>query len=214
MKDLVIIGGGGFGREVKALVDEINEVEPTWNFLGYIDDNTEKGTAEGDVILGNIDWFLAQENKPWAIISIANPPTREKVAARCEEAGVKFATLVHPTVRIKGNLCTIGEGSIICDGTVLAVNSHLGKHCIINMDCGIGHDTVLGDFVSIMSNSVIAGEVEIGKCCYFGLHNTVINQLKLAEYSTFGAGAVIVKNADVPGTYVGVPAKCIKTLQK
>ena len=41
MKDLVIVGAGGFGREVAWLVEEINEVSKEWNLVGFIDENKE-----------------------------------------------------------------------------------------------------------------------------------------------------------------------------
>lgn len=212
MKDLIIVGAGGFGRETKVLVDEINEAEPTWNFLGYVDDNPNVETKEGDKILGTSDYVLGLDPKPYVIIPIANARVRMALAEKMEKGGVPFATLIHPNVKMKGNLCTVGEGSILCDGVKLAVNSHVGRHCILNMDCGLGHDTVMDDFSSMMSQTITGGETYIGKGCYFGLRCTVINLLKITDFCTFGAGAVVVKNATEPGTYVGVPARLIKPL--
>ena len=39
MKDIVIIGAGGFGREVAWLIESINEVANEWNIVGFVDDN-------------------------------------------------------------------------------------------------------------------------------------------------------------------------------
>lgn len=214
MKDLVIIGAGGFGRETKALVDEINAVEPTWNFLGFISEFDNGESPEGFLPIGDMEYLKNMEEKPYAVIAIASAKVRERLANECEAAGIPFATLIHPTVRIKGDICTIGEGSVLCEGVLLAVNSHVGRHCILNFDCALGHDTVLDDYVSMMSNTITGGDTFIGKGCYFGLHCTVINQINITENCTFGAGAVVVRNAEVSGTYVGVPAKCIKTLEQ
>lgn len=214
MKDLVIIGAGGFGRETQAMVDEINEVTPTWNFIGFIADSSDGPTPEGFEVLGNVEYLKHMDPKPYAVIAIASAAARERIANECAAAGIPFATLIHPTVRMKGALCTVGEGSILCENVVLAVNSHVGKHCIMNMSCGLGHDTVIDDFVSMMSETITGGDTHIGTRCYFGLRCTVINQLDIAPDCTFGAGAVVVKDAAVPGTYVGVPAKLIKPLQK
>ena len=35
MKDLIIIGAGGVGREVSLIVRQINEIKPTWNIWVY-----------------------------------------------------------------------------------------------------------------------------------------------------------------------------------
>lgn len=214
MKDLVIIGAGGFGREVLQLVKEINEQTPTWNFLGFVSEWEETESPEGILPIGDLEYLKNMNPKPYVVVAIAIADARRRISAICEEAGIPFATLIHPTVRIKGDLCTVGEGSILCEGVLLAVNSHIGKHCILNFSCGIGHDTIVDDFVSMMSETITGGNTYIGKGCYFGLRCIVINKLNLTNDCTFGAGAVIVKDATESGTYVGVPAKMIKPLQK
>lgn len=214
MKDLVIIGGGGFGRETQALVEDINSATPTWNFLGFIDDHATGTSPEGFEALGNLDYLKNMNPKPHAVIAIANSVVRERIAKECEEAGVPFATLIHPSVKMKGHLCTVGEGSILCDSVKLAVNAHIGKHCILNMECTVGHDAILKDFVSMMSGCMTGGDIIIEPHNYFGLRCVIINQIHITSHCTFGACACVVKDATVPGTYVGVPAKLIKPLQR
>ena len=214
MKDLVIIGAGGFGREVLVLVNEINDAKPTWNFLGFVAEFDNGPSPEGYTVLGDLEYLKNMNPKPYVVIAIANAAVRERIANECEAAGVPFATLIHPTVRIKGDLVTIGEGTIICEGGYLGINTHVGKHCIFNADVGLGHDTVAADYVSIMSDFTSGGDSYIGKGCYFGLRCTIINKIHITENCTFGACACVVKDATVPGTYVGVPAKLIKPLQK
>jgi len=36
MKDITIFGAGGFGREVKTIIDAINKSEPSYNFIGFL----------------------------------------------------------------------------------------------------------------------------------------------------------------------------------
>ena len=45
MKNLIIFGAGGFGRETAWAVERINKISPTWNLLGFMDDDdTIQGT--------------------------------------------------------------------------------------------------------------------------------------------------------------------------
>ncbi len=210
MKDLVIIGAGGFGREVKELVDEINQSAPTWNFLGFADDNTELVIPEGDVVLGSVDQLLQVKIKPYLVISVANSAARRNIAEKFEAEGFEFATLIHPDVTIRGNTVTIGHGTIICSKTNISINTHIGKHCIINTSCGFGHDTIVGDYCGFMPRTVLAGEVVVGDSCYFGVRSTVINQIRITDRCTIGACACVVKDITESGTYVGIPAKRIK----
>ena len=208
MKSLVIVGASGFGREVRKYVRDINIDEPTWEFLGFVDDGLQGKTPEGDTILGNLDYLLNMNPRPFFCVAIANSKVRQKLAEKLEKNGFLPATIIHPSAKIGPNVI-IGKGSIICMQCILTTNPRIGDYCIFNNNCSCGHDTVLGDYVSIMSDTVLAGDDNVGDHCYFGLHCTVINQLNLVGGCTFGAGSVVVKNITEPGTYVGVPAKKI-----
>jgi hypothetical protein len=42
MSKIAIFGGGGFGREVKMLIEQINRLDKELEFIGYFDDGSEK----------------------------------------------------------------------------------------------------------------------------------------------------------------------------
>lgn len=134
---LVIIGAGGFGREVAWLVDEINQWQPTWEFLGFVDDFVSGHTVEGDPILGKTDDLAQMNPRPAVVCAIGDPVTRKKLVRRYAELGFSFATLVHPSV-LRSRYVEIGEGSIICAGTVLTTNVSIGAHSILSPNCTNG----------------------------------------------------------------------------
>lgn len=210
MKDLVIIGCGGFGREVVEFVKLINEQSPTWNFLGFVDDNENARTVEGYTILGGLEALYSIADTTYACIAIADIGSRKRLAEECEKHGVKFATIISPDLKMRGELCTVGEGSIIATGCEMAINSHVGKHCILNTGAGLGHDTVVGDFVDMMPFTAVMGDVRIGDYCYFGVRSTVINGVRIAEHCTIGACGCVIKDLEEPGTYVGVPVRMVR----
>ena len=57
MKNLIIIGASGFGREVAWLVERINKANPTWNLMGFIDDapDMQGKTVNGYAVLGTTE---------------------------------------------------------------------------------------------------------------------------------------------------------------
>ena len=71
MKDIVIIGAGGFGREVQWLLERINEREKTWNILGYVDNGKERGTLIDDLPVLGGDEFVEEVQKPLAVVCAA-----------------------------------------------------------------------------------------------------------------------------------------------
>jgi len=216
MKDLVIIGAGGFGREVYTHTERINALlgKKEWNVVGLVDDNSDlKETVEGYKILGNLDYYLNMADKPYYFIAIANPHVREKIASRCKAANCPAATIIYPDAEIR-ETAEIGEGCFIGKETVVQNKVKIGDFCIVQRRCIFGHDTTVGPFSSIMAETMSGGETNIGSRCYFGLRATVINRINITDNCTVGACACVVKDADVPGTYVGVPAKLVKPLQK
>jgi len=212
LKDLVIIGASDFGREVAALVSNINEVHKEWNFLGFVDDGLEGTTMEGFNILGNVESVYLMNPKPYVVIAIANTRIKKRIAEGLEINQIPLATLIHPSVIISDHL-KIGGGSIICAGTIFAINTVVGKHCILNLGCRIGHDTIIDDYCSCMPGTNLAGKVKLGKGCYCGLNVCVINGLKIGEWTTLGAGAAVVRDIGEYSLAVGVPAKVIKKLR-
>ena len=209
MRDLVIVGAGGLGRETVALIRDINQHNPEWNFIGFIDEKESGHTVEGYKILGDLEFLLSMPEKPDVAIAIASAKVRKRIVSVLKEKGFQFPSLIHPSVSI-GPGVSFGEGCIICRGGMYTTNIQMGNFCISNLNCTYGHDTQVGNFVSIMSHTAIAGDVYVGDGCYFGLHCTVINLTKIAENCTFGAGSVVVRDIAETGTYVGVPAKRIK----
>ncbi len=209
MKKLIIIGAGGFGRETAALVRDINKESPQWEFLGFIDDDVNKPVPEGYPVLGDLDYLISMPERPDVSIAIANAETRERIVTKLKGYGFRFPTLIHPSVAI-GPDVRFGEGCIICRGGIYTTNITIGNFVISNLGTTYGHDTRVEDYVSLMSHTSIAGDVLIGKACYFGLHCTVINMVSITDHCVFGAGAAVVKDITEPGTYVGVPARKIK----
>lgn len=79
-KDLVILGTGGFAREVHQLVEDLNRDSTRWNFLGFLDGNPERHGAEvhGFPVLGDLDW-LGKHQKASLIIAVGNTAVRRKL---------------------------------------------------------------------------------------------------------------------------------------
>lgn len=211
MKDIVIIGAGGFGREVAWLIEEINKEQESWKIVGFVDDDTGlQGTIiNGYKVIGDIEW-LKQQNLH-AVSAIGNPIVKREIIDRLKGGNIKYPVLIHPSVICSERLI-IGEGTLICAGSILTVDIVVGKHVIVNLDSTIGHDTDVGDFVTILPSVNISGSVRIGSCASIGTGAKIINDVSIGECSVIGAGAVVVRNVPANCTAVGVPAKPIEKL--
>ena len=210
-KQIVVYGAGGSGREIAWLIEQINRDSQQWHFMGFIDDYTRGSTVEGHQILGGSDILERLSPRPAVVCSVGDPATRARIVTRLEEQGFTFATLIHPTVLMSG-FVQVGAGSVICAGCVLTTNVKVGRHCLVNIASRIGHDSVLGDFASLMYGVAIAGDVTIGKGCYLGSNACVVNRISIGEWTVIGAGGVVVNDIPERVVAVGVPARPIKTL--
>lgn len=206
---LAIVGAGGFGREVAWLADEINSDRATFDFLGFVDDTTT-ATPEGYPVIGNTDrWIADGRTDVQLVCALGDPVTRWKVATRLSAAGFRFATLIHPTVK-RSRHVRIAPGGMICADNILTTNIEIGAHALLNLDCTVGHDSKLADYVSMMPGVHISGDVTTEIGAYFGTGAVAINGVRIGAWSVIGAGAVV--SSDVPRGMiaVGVPAKPIK----
>lgn len=212
MKDIYIIGAGGFGREVAWLIERINAITPTWNLKGFIDDNVEvQGTTQDDyLVVGGCEYLSGIFKEVWVVCAVGVAKTRRKIVEKLRDyANVRFATLIDPSV-MYSNRVTVGEGSVICAGSILTVDINVGEHVIINLDCTIGHDAVLQDYVTLYPSVNVSGMTEIGYACEVGTGTQIIQGKRIGDYSIVGAGAVVINDIPEKCTAVGSPAKPIK----
>ena len=211
MENIVIVGAGGFGREVKILIDQINKVENKFNFMGYYDDGFLKGADINNFkILGGISDLDLQEEPMCVAIAIGAPETKKRIVEKLANPLLNFPKLIHPSVIIGDDFVAIEEGVIICAGTIITCNVEIQKFVILNLMCSVGHDTVIEEYASFMPSVNISGEVLIRKEVYVGTGAKIINQLEIGEKTIIGAGAVVSKSIPANCTAVGIPAKPIK----
>ena len=211
MKNIVIIGAGGVGREVSLIIQQINELEQTWNLLGFIDDNTDNWgkVINGYSVICGIDSLEFLSNDTYIVIAIANYEVKKKIVNKVNNK-FKFATIVHPKVWIHDYM-TVGQGTIIYEGAILTANIEIGNHVIISPKCGVGHDSIIKDYVSLLWNVNVSGNDLIEEGVMMGSGSTVIQGKKIGKGSIIGAGAVVVNDIESFSTAVGVPAKVIKS---
>lgn len=222
MMDVVIIGTGGFAREVQDVIRNCNYNEfgvlkevAEYNLLGFIDDFTAKGTVLNDLpVLGNFDWFQTPEAKSvQATVGIGAPEVRRKLVKRLENLGVEFFSVIDPST-ICSPFVTFGKGVVVTPGCVLTNNIKIGNHVHINLNSTVGHDAVMEDFTTTAPGVHINGNNLIREGAYLGTGVNCVEKITVGEWSIIGAGAAVVSDIPSNVTAVGCPAKVIKTREK
>lgn len=212
MKDLIIFGASGFGREVAWLVERINEKNHTWNLLGFVDDNEKiHGTVINSYpVLGGCD-CLTDYPDAYIVCAVGSSTIRKKIIEKINSLlkKPKYAILIDPIVQ-KSDTVSVGEGTIICANNILTVNIEIGCHVIINLACTVGHDAILHDYVTLYPTVNFSGNSEAMECVELGTGSQIIQGKTIGGYTIVGAGSTVVKDIPAKCTAVGSPAKPIK----
>ena len=209
MKKIVIIGASGFATEVAWLIEEINTYKLEWEILGFIDDNFKNlpEYINGYKVLGDINYTKQLSDDIFLIVGIGNGKIRKKIVEKIKNR--KFATLIHPNIKISSTN-KIEDGTIICSGSILTVNINIKRHCIINLDCTIGHSSTLEEYVTVLPSTNISGNVNVKKYTTLGTGVKIIQGITIGENVMVGAGTIIIKNVEDNCTVVGNPGRVIK----
>lgn len=208
MKDIVIYGAGGYGREIACLINRINALKPEWNLLGFLDDGVPIGTkTEYGEVLGGLDFINNYPNEISVVIAIGTPSIIQKLVAEIINPKVDFPNLIDPNVEFLDiNNVRMGKGNIICARCVVSCNVDIADFNLFNIGVGIGHDASFGSYNVLMPNVNISGGVETGNCNLFGVKSTVLQYLKVGNNVKIGANSLLMRKAKDDGLYFGTPA--------
>lgn len=186
-----IVGAGGFAREVAAAMGV--------NCPFFVDDiyQNEELNVFG---LSEFD-----PNNYEVVVAIGDPIEREAMVKKLPYS-TKYFTFVDPSARIFGVNVNIGEGSIVCAGSIITTSVTIGKHAHINLLSTIGHDTVIGDYFTCAPGSKISGNCNIADRVYLGTNSSIRQKIDIISDVIIGLNGGVVRNITEPGVYIGTPA--------
>lgn len=211
MKYMGIFGTSGLARECADVVFELG-YEP----LFVARDASEQAACGGigRVIVENeVDNF---SDVPF-VIGIGDSAVRQRVYQRYADK-LTFPSVIHPSAtfgRGQRDVVMAARGVVITAGVRMTNNIRVGNFVLFNLNCTVGHDCIIEDFVTLSPAANISGNVHIGARTWIG-SSALINQgsatrkLHVGNDTMIGSGAVVIRDCDPNATYVGIPAKRIK----
>ncbi|MGA8832629.1 MAG: acetyltransferase [Desulfomonilaceae bacterium] len=212
MQNILIYGAGGFGMEVAWLIEDINRVRPTWQLVGFIDDDATKWgqKCNGGLAINSPNILRSLRSPHARAIAIGDSNQRALLVERLTPLNLFFPTLIHPSV-IMSETTVISEGVIIAAGSILTVQVKIGSHTHVDTACSVGHQTQLGKYVRLNPKVSVAGNVSLEDGTYVGSGATIIQGLRVGYNSVIGAGSVVLRNLPENVVAVGNPAAVIKS---
>ena len=198
---VIVVGGSGHARSV---IDCIRSGGA--EAVGILDDSLEKGTLIlGVPVVGKVSDYHAYRDCSF-IIAIGNNAVRRRLAQTMD---VQWHTAVHARAAVS-EYASLGAGTVVMANAAVNACAAVGQHCIINTGAVVEHDNRLADFVHISPNAALGGTVTVGEATHVGIAACVRNNIAVCGECIIGAGAAVVRDIEIPGTYVGVPARRIE----
>ena len=209
MRDLLVVGAGGFARETVEAVRAINADYPTWNLLGLLDDNPDRwGKLVGGVpVIGPIEHV---HREPWAqvVITTGRPDfyvSRPLIAARLGLPDKRYATIVHPAASV-GTTCTIGVGSVLLAPVALTADVTGGRHVVVMPQVVLPHDARVDDFATLASGVRVGGACHIEEGAYIGAATALREGTTVGSRALVGMGSVVLRDVPPERKWLGTPA--------
>jgi len=207
--DIILLGAGGGACDVLDVIESINERQPTWNVLGFLDDHHPRGSEHlGLEVLGGLsDCGRFPGVRFHSTIHNERDHSRHpEIIARLALAPERFATLIHPRAGLSRRI-EVGHGVCICDGATVAGGVTLGDHVFLGAHAVVGHDAIVDSHAVLAAAAVVGGSVHAQRACYIGSAAAIRPDVSIGRGSLVGLGAIVLR--DVPDGFVvvGNPAR-------
>lgn len=205
---LVIVGAGGFGREVHSWVN----TSPEWiakteiASIVFVDDRLPQIPVHAPVISTLQDYV--PDATDLVVCAIGSPVVRRKVVEMLNAKNAQIVSFVHDRA-IVGHNVVMGVGVVVCPNALLSSDVRIGEHVHINTGCAIGHDVVVGDFVTLSGGCQLTGNVSVESDVFLSVAVSVIPGKRIGAGSLVGAGSVVLKDVPVGVTVFGNPSVII-----
>jgi sugar O-acyltransferase (sialic acid O-acetyltransferase NeuD family) len=210
---VVILGAGGYARELSGVFDAVNALDPRYEVLGYLVDagyGTPGTLVDERPILGDIGWLAGRTDDVQVIAAVGAPALRRKKVAAAATHGARFVTVVHPTVVLPARV-SLGVGVALAAGSMFTTNIRVGDHAHVNLGCTVGHDSRIEPFAMVSPGVHVSGNVVIEEGCLIGTGASIIEGRRIGAWAIVGAGSAVIVDVPANTTVVGVPARVMIT---
>jgi sugar O-acyltransferase (sialic acid O-acetyltransferase NeuD family) len=209
MKNIVILGAGGFGRECYAIALACIENGEDITVKGFLDDNMDALDEYESYppIIGKLSTYEVQENDIF-VCAIGKPNTKEICTNIIIKKGGDFINLIHPKAIIGLN-CKMGKGCIMMPNTLIGQDVTIGDFVTFDGYSSVGHDVQIGSYTHLSPFAFVAGNSYIGNRVMIHPDAKVILNRTIGDDVTIGVGSVVIKNIKAGEKVFGNPAKKI-----
>jgi sugar O-acyltransferase (sialic acid O-acetyltransferase NeuD family) len=208
MKKLLIVGAGGFGRELYVWASQHPDCGRAWELEGFLDDNAHALQSFGSFAqVMPLTGHVVDPAKLY-LCGLGLPPMKEKLLQPLLAAGANFPVFIHPRA-VVGDRVKFGRGVVLCPGAIASADIALGDFVMLNLHTTVGHDASVGAWSTLSSHCDVTGRVQVADRVFMGSRVSIIPGQTVGSGATLGAGAVVIRDVPAGVTVVGNPARVI-----
>ena len=208
MKNLIIIGVGGFAREVYWHAQKSHGFGVDWRIKGFLDGDVKLAAEDyallPEKVLDDVDGYEICADDVFTC-AVGTPKARRNLAEKILARGGEFINIISTLAYVMPTV-EIGHGVIISPHACIGDRARLGDFVALNALTIIGHDAQIGEFSCVMPHANIAGKCKIGAGVFVGSGAIVLPKAKVGDGATVGAGCVVLKKVRAGATVFGNPA--------
>lgn len=205
MKNLIIVGAGGFGLEVAAYAEDITRAgRDAFQVLGFLDDTKAVGTFHARYpVLG--DTHAAPVAEAVYVLAVGAPEGRAALAEKLGRKAAQFVSLIHPAAYVS-DTATLGIGAVLAPFSLVGPATFIGDHALFNVYATAGHEARLGNACVLSPYASVHGEAQIGDKVFIGGHGFVTARVKVGDNAKIAAGAIVYTDVPSGALAIGNPA--------
>ena len=213
MMDIVIVGAGGFAREIRCMLPEFLAGQD-YQFKGFLgkDQGVPSDHDIGQWLLGDPEVYQPQESDRF-ILAIGNMDARRRTVEAIGDKNGQFLTIVHPQAYVAPS-ATLEMGVVIYPFAAVSNNAHLHRCVKLNYYASVGHDTRLGEYCLLAPYATVNGFAELEDDVYMSTHATVAPQVHVGTHSKISANSAVMKDLPANSFAFGVPAQVIPRMDR
>lgn len=207
LKHLIIIGVGGFARECYNHAQGSIGYGEDWDLKGFLDGDVKLTSEEYQKldlpVLGDV-WGYELQPGDVFICAVADCDARKRITDPILEHGGKFINLIHKSARIQTHV-KMGMGNIIGPDSHVNDHAEIGDFVILNTS-GLGHDTKVGSYSSLMGNAGLCGYATAGQFTYWATNAVALPHSKVDDHVYVGVNSVVFRHIKAGLRVFGNPA--------
>lgn len=206
MKRLVIVGAGGYGREISSIAESCVGFGSEFAVAGFLDDDPGallpfRGYPP---ILGDVRGYEIRPGDAF-FVAIGNTSVRKRCAESLAARGADFLSLVHKTAFVGCN-AKIGAGAFVAPFAFVSAEAEVGRHAAVFHAASIGHDAHVGDFAHVYSQCAVGGGASVGEGASVYPGSVVAPRVSVGDWAVVGAASAVFVDVPPRGRVLGNPA--------